>query len=277
MPGGVSDYTDERMLNKFLGATAYTPAANHHFALFTTNPVSGGSGYVELNKTGYARISKTNNTTTWKNWGAVSSGAKHIGVSVVWGAATEDWDEVVGVGVFDAAAAGNLLAWAVLATPKTILNGQTLTVPVDGGSITFLGKSDGTGGPSDYAAGRMMDWEFGKTAYTPAANHHFGFFTTNPGTDGSGFVESTGGGYGRISKTNNTTTWPAWASGLKKNGVDIAHAAFTADMTTMVGAGWWDAASAGNLLWWGKFSSSRTPLNGETLTLPANSGSFGII
>lgn len=276
MPGGLSDYTAERMLNRFMSITAYTPAATHYFALFTTNPVSGGAGYVELGDAGYARVGKTNNNTTWKAWGAVSAGAKHIGVSVTFGAATENWTEVVGVGIFDASSAGNLLAWGVLETPKTILDTETLVIPVDGGSITFLGESSGDGGPTDYTAARLMNYEFGITAYTPAANHWFGFFTTYPDPDGTGSVESSGGGYGRIAKVNNDTTWPAWDTGFKSNGVEIAHAAFTADMDTIVGAGWWDAESAGNLLWWGKFATPRTPLEDETLTLPVASGTFGI-
>ena len=271
MPGGVSDYTAERMLNKFLSAVTYTPAATHYFALFTTNPSAGGAGYVELTNTGYARISKTNNATTWPAW---ASAAKKNGVAIAWGAATEDWDEVVGVGVFDAAAAGNLLGWGVFVTARTVLDTETLTVPVDGGVITFLGEAAGVGGITDYSAGRLMDYEFSAAAYTPAATHYFGLMSTNPNPAGSGAVELSGGGYARISKTNNATTWPAWATLLKKNGVAIAWPAFTADMATIVGAGWWDAASAGNLLGWGKFTNTRTPLEDETFTLPANSGTF---
>jgi hypothetical protein len=265
---GLTSYSSARLLDKSLGQTDFTPAATHYFGLFTTNPTdAAGTGYTELSDGGYARVSKTNNTTTWANW---TSGAKKCQVEVVFGAATEDWTEVNGVGIWDASSSGNLEAWGALTNPRLILDTETLTIAANSGQITFLGDAGGNGGVTDYAAGKMMDHQFGATDYTEMATCYFGLLTVNPGTDGSGDTEMTGTGYARDDITNDTSLWPGWSGGVTATGAAVA---FTAgeDWAEAPGGGIWDDASSGNLWFWGKLTTPKTILNGATETFPAGS------
>lgn len=70
----------------------------------------------------------------------------------------------------------------------------------------------------------LMDAEFGKNDYTsPNSTHYFSILTDidSLSSDGSGYVETSYTNYARVSKTNNSTTWPNAATRKKKNGVVI--------------------------------------------------------
>lgn len=263
---GLTHYTAERMLNKLLGITDYTPAANHHFGAFTVNPADAeATAYTECTNAGYGRVSKTNNDTTWADW---ASGAKVCAVEVAFAAATENWTELVGIGVWDASTSGNLLGWGALASPITILDTEVLTIPAGAGEFTFLGDASGNGGLTDTAAAALMDYEFGITDYTEPATWYFALLTTNPDPDGTGGVELASAGYARVSKTNNTTTWPGWSSGITQNGVAIAFGPATENWTEVVGGAMYDDPSAGDLWLWGKFTTPKSVLDGQTETIP---------
>jgi len=128
------------------------------------------------------------------------------------------------------------------------------------------------GGASIYLANTLLDHVLGNTSF--AATVYVGLLTTLPTAGGVGLVEASTGGYARTSVTNNPTNWPAASSGVKRNGLAIDWAAFTADMPAFLGAAVWDASSSGNLLYWGPFSTPRTILEDETFQIPANGGTF---
>jgi hypothetical protein len=127
------------------------------------------------------------------------------------------------------------------------------------------------GGPSTYLGNIILDSLLGSGS---PATVYIGLLTTLPAVGGSGLVEATGGGYARIPKTNNSTNWPAASSGVKRNGTSIDWPAFTADMPEFKGAAIWDAASGGNLMFWGPFTTPRTVYQDETFQIPANGGTF---
>lgn len=102
---------------------------------------------------------------------------------------------------------------------------------------------------------------------------YVGLFTALP-TGGSGGTEATGGGYARVSITNDSTSFPAASAGAKSNGVAFTWSSFAADMGEFVGVGIWDASSSGNLLRWGPLSTPRTVYSGEGFEIPAGGGTF---
>jgi hypothetical protein len=111
---------------------AFTPPATIYVGLFTAAPTDAGGG-TEVSGGAYARQAVT--------FGAVSGGSpSQISNSsaVTFPVATASWGTVVAFGLFDAATAGNLLAWANLSTSKAIdTNDQAqfaagaLTVSID--------------------------------------------------------------------------------------------------------------------------------------------------
>lgn len=126
MAGSFSDFLEDELLDHVFGNAAYTAPATLHIGLFTAAPTDAGGG-TEVSTgvwTNYARQAVTNNAT---NFPAASGGAKSNGTAISFGAATISGaaPTVVAMGVFDAATAGNLLAWADLATNKTVNDGDT--------------------------------------------------------------------------------------------------------------------------------------------------------
>lgn len=69
-----------------------------------------------------------------------------------------------------------------------------------------------------------------------------------PNDAGTGGVEVSGGGYARVSITNNTTNFPNASNGSKSNGTVITFPSATVAWGTVVGWGIWDASTGGNLI-----------------------------
>lgn len=107
---------------------------------------------------------------------------------------------------------------------------------------------------SNYLTHKILDHVLGLTVYTGPANVYIALFTTMPNSAGVGGVEVVGGSYARPTVTNNTTNWPNAASRIKSNGTAILFAQAGADWGNIVGAGIYDALTAGNLLIFGQFA-----------------------
>lgn len=117
------------------------------------------------------------------------------------------------------------------------------------------------GGKSDALENALLDHAVGGPDYSRPATVYVALFTAPP-TDAGGGTELSGNGYARGAVTNNATNWPAAAGGAKSNGTAITFAAATADWTASVAWGLFDAASGGNLLYWGPLSASVNVPNG---------------
>ncbi len=127
------------------------------------------------------------------------------------------------------------------------------------------------GSLSDYAEKKVQDLILGGVAFTaPATN--VALFTVAPSDTGGG-TEVTGGGYLRVTVTNNTTNWPAatGATAAKSNGTVITFPTASASWGTVVAFGIIDAASAGNLLWWGDLTTSKAIASGDTASFAVGS------
>lgn len=105
------------ILNFYFGAETASPGdapATWYFGLLTTLPADDGTGSVEASGTSYARVAKTNNTTNFAHIGA--GAAKVNSNAITFPAPGGSWGSVVGIGVYDAASAGNLRAWGAVST-----------------------------------------------------------------------------------------------------------------------------------------------------------------
>lgn len=101
---GFTTYLQNKVLDHVRGKTAYTmPTVS--VALFTVAPTDAGGG-TEAAYTGYARV-----TTAGADWTA-SSGINGANANAInFPACTAGTSTVVAFGLYDAASAGNLLAW----------------------------------------------------------------------------------------------------------------------------------------------------------------------
>lgn len=130
MANNASRYQQNNRLNWMKGTAYPTAPVTTYVALLTTLPTdNNGTGLVEVTTTGtaYARQAVTSST----GWSAVSTSGSLQQMSnaaaVTYAAATANYGTVVGVAVYDAVTAGNLLYFAPLAANQVVNNGNTFS------------------------------------------------------------------------------------------------------------------------------------------------------
>lgn len=119
------DTIANRVLDLLLGSSHDTTAmpATVYVALITTAPTNAnGASIVEVSGGSYARVAVTNNDT---NWPAATGRAKSNGTTIAFPASTASWGTVVGFALYDAASAGNFLAYGALSSSQAIGSGVT--------------------------------------------------------------------------------------------------------------------------------------------------------
>lgn len=130
---GFSSYLEGKVLDHVFGNTAYSAPGTLYVGLYTTLPNNAGSGGTEVSGGSYARVAVTNNTTNWPNASGNDPATKSNGTSITFPAATANWGDVVGVGIFDASSGGNLLGLeSFIVTPyvfTALASNDTLTIP----------------------------------------------------------------------------------------------------------------------------------------------------
>jgi hypothetical protein len=128
-----TDYARNRILNSRYGddAPGFVRPATVYLGLFTSAPGVGGGG-TEVTGGSYARLAITNDGT---NFPDAVSGGKSNGAAFTFATASAGWGTVTHFGFFDALVAGNLLDFAPLTTPKTVLSGDTPSFSI--GQLTF--------------------------------------------------------------------------------------------------------------------------------------------
>lgn len=114
------------------------------------------------------------------------------------------------------------------------------------------------GSKTDYAENKVLDAILNNTSFV-VATPYVALFTATPSDSGGG-TEVTGGSYARAV---STTSWPAAASGSCANDVAIAFPTATANWGTVTQFAIMDASTAGNMLYWGDLTTSRTINNGD--------------
>ena len=134
---------------------------------------------------------------------------------------------------------------------------------------------------SDFLENKLIDQLFrGQTAPT-TTTLYVGLLTAAPSDSGGG-TEVSGGSYARVSVASSLANWAgtqAAASTVASSGTGgqtSNNAASTfptpaATWGTVTHFGIYDAASAGNLLFWGALTISKTINQADTVTFPAAS------
>jgi len=134
------------------------------------------------------------------------------------------------------------------------------------------------GSKSNYLSKVILNHVLGNTPYTAAATVYVGLWTTAGSlTDPSGGtaaneVSASGTAYGRQSLTNDTTNWPnatGSTTGLKQNGVAITWSTATASWGIINQFALLDAASSGNILYWGDLTTPKSISTGDTASFSA--------
>lgn len=116
-----------------------------------------------------------------------------------------------------------------------------------------------------YSANRVLDRNFGGTAYTPPATYYFGLSTTAVQIDGTGATEPSGGAYARVSLTNDKTKWGTASNAALTNSAAVTYTESTTSWGTITHVFMSDASTAGNIWWFDALSPSRAVASATTV------------
>ena len=111
---------------------------------------------------------------------------------------------------------------------------------------------------SDYLELKILEHTLGITSFTAPSTTYLALFTSDPTDAGTG-TEVSGGSYARQS-----ISWNTPASGATTNSADVTFPQATGNYGTVTHIGIFDASSAGNLLYHGALSASKSVETNDT-------------
>lgn len=248
--GSLSYFAANGLLGLTLRGDTFSSPAAVYLGWFTTPPSADGTG-TEVTGGGYARQAVTFDPATDGN---ITSAA-----AVTWTALHSGSDQMLaGWGIWDAATAGNLLAFG--RTPSLVI---PLGAPVNVPAAAITISSDDAA-MTDYLANAWLDHLFNNDTYINPSAVYIGHYTTTPTASTAG-AEVADPGYDRQSA--------AWASPAV--GASLLDAAVTwtplatDDPQTLDGWALADANSAGNVLWFYQWPTPVDVPAGDTIELSA--------
>ncbi|KJS43405.1 MAG: hypothetical protein VR71_10515 [Roseovarius sp. BRH_c41] len=124
---------------------------------------------------------------------------------------------------------------------------------------------------STYLEAAVLNHVFRNTAITSPASVHLALFTAAP-TDAGGGTEVTGSGYARAAVTFGAPAADP-ADGTRQavlNSAEIVFATTHDPVQSVVAVGYYDAATAGNLLTWSAITAADLGVGAE-IKFPASS------
>lgn len=128
---------------------------------------------------------------------------------------------------------------------------------------------------ANYLENRLLDQIFRGQAYTFPSTLYVGLFTANPTANTAG-TEVSGGSYARIGVATSLTAWAGTqgagttatssgtgTSGTTSNNAAIVFPAPTANWGSITGWAIFDAATGGNMLFYGSLSAAKSVNSGD--------------
>lgn len=122
---------------------------------------------------------------------------------------------------------------------------------------------------SDYTENKVLDHALATAAWTAPTNVYVGLHTSSPADDASGTGEISGNNYSRKEASFASAT-----GGSASTSATITFDAASGTWGTISHIGIYDASSAGNLLFHGAVTTSKTIESGDTFQI--SSGNLSI-
>ncbi len=129
-----SKYMSDILLNWQSGTATPAAPTTLYIALLTTLPTKNdGTGLVEASGTSYARQAITGSS----GWNAITTNADNVteqvtnNAAITWPAAGSAWGTILGIGVYDALTAGNLIEYGTLTSGSQVINtSNVFSIPI---------------------------------------------------------------------------------------------------------------------------------------------------
>ena len=118
---------------------------------------------------------------------------------------------------------------------------------------------------SDYLENKVLDHVLDNTAYSQPGGIYLALFTADTGLEGnspSAEISTSGTAYGRQS-----VAFAAASSGSASTNATVTFSAATTNWGTITHVAVMDAATDGNVLFYGALNSSKEILNGDTFQI----------
>lgn len=116
-----------------------------------------------------------------------------------------------------------------------------------------------------FSANKILDRNFGSTAYTPPTTMYFGLSTTSIAIDGTGATEPSTGAYARVALVNDKTNWGTASAGALTNSSAVTFAESTASWGTITNVLIADALTGGNIWFFDVLTPSRAVASATTV------------
>ena len=265
----MTDFMENTLADFIRGQGLAALPANWYFALGSAGT---DSSFTELTGTGYGRVALARSLPNFAGTqGAgttlASTGTSH-GTSnnsaLNWGTSGSAWGTGNVVGLFDAVTGGNCWMVYTLGTPIVIGSGAAVSIAAAGVAFT-LGL---TGGLTDYAANKLVDLIWRAQAYTWPSSLYASLFTAAPSNAGGGTEVGTADDL-RVAIASSLTAWSGTqaaastvastgTAGRISNNAPVTYPTPTTNWGTVTHEGLKDAATAGNLMFWGALAAART-------------------
>lgn len=132
---------------------------------------------------------------------------------------------------------------------------------------------------TDYLENKIIDWLFRGQTFTPPAGLHMGLLTAAPSDSAAG-TEVSGNGYARVNLAPTLANWAGTQAagsttastgntGTTSNNSAVNFPTPTASWGTVTHFAIYDAASAGNMLFYGALTISKTINQNDTVSFAA--------
>lgn len=127
----MTDGMENALIDFLFRGQAFVPPTTWYFGLLTANPTDSTAG-TEATGGAYARVAVVSSLANWAGTQAAASTVASSGASgttsnnaaVTFPAPTANWGSITGMGLYDAASAGNLRFYSALTVAKTVNNGD---------------------------------------------------------------------------------------------------------------------------------------------------------
>jgi len=244
----ISNYLENKIIDHVLRNTAYTtPGTSIYIGLHTADPGEAGGG-TEASGGDYARIQVT-------AWDSPASRATQNTNAINFAAASADWGTITHIGIWDNSSGGNLLFYGALTASKVINNGDVFSIAAGELDVSLGGAI------STYLGNALLSHILRNTAYTtPGTSIYAALYTSDPTAADSG-TEVSGGSYAR----KQITAWDAASDGATQNTNIETFVTSTGAWGTVSHIGVRDNSSAGNLLFFGGLTASKTMASGDII------------
>jgi hypothetical protein len=239
--GSLSNYVEDEVLDHVLKTGDWAQPAALYVALSTADPTDDASGILEPVGNGYARVSHA-------AWDVAASRATENTGTISFPEASGAWGTITHFFISDASTAGNMIAHGALSASKTIGAGDNASFQDGAIDVSF-----NTGGIATFLANAVLDHIFGNTAYDTTATIYVALSLANPTDDGSAVDEHSGDAYARVAHN----TWDVSSGGATENDGAITFPQASAAWGTVTHFAMFDAATAGNMLFYGSLDNAR--------------------